>query len=83
MKPIRLYIARYSRRDENARKLYGVPVLSANSNHGNGVPHVCHYLHDTGELRGCDPDQCDKKKIVSQAERKKHVVKLAQTRFMR
>lgn len=59
--------------------LYYRPI----AHHGNGVPHVCHYLHDTGDLRACDPGQCNKKKIASPAERKKHVVKLAQTRFMR
>ena len=37
---------------------------------------MCHYLYDTGELRGCDPEQCDKKKPVSMEEKKEYLRKL-------
>ena len=25
---------------------------------------ACHYMHDTGESRGCPPEKCDKKKTA-------------------
>ncbi len=37
---------------------------------------MCHYLYDTGELRGCEPEICDKKKVVSREEKKEYLKKL-------
>ena len=31
-----------------------------------GSYQACHYMHDTGEPRGCPPEKCDKKKTAEE-----------------
>lgn len=37
---------------------------------GNGTKalNACHYILDTGKMRGCDPAQCTKKKTAEAGE---------------
>lgn len=52
--------------------LYSRPLFCRRESTG----FMCHYLYDTGQLRGCDPEKCDKKKVVSPEEKKEYLRRL-------
>lgn len=47
-----------------------------NRNISGGGKTACHYCFDTGKLRNCTPDKCDKKSILKGKEKDAYIRKL-------